>query len=200
MLEIRELKVSELKEAANVFARSMRDNPLNIAAWQLEDNRRQQALASFYESVGPGLLNRGSMLGAFQAGTLVGVCIIHPPGQCQPSTVEKLRILSALLLSGNLKAIPSMLQWAGVWSQHDPKDPHWHIGGLAVDPPFQGQGIGGHLMIAFCERVDSCNGKAYLETDKQRNVGFYQRYGFQISSESQVLGIPNWYMVRPSQN
>jgi sulfur transfer protein SufE len=43
-------------------------------------------------------------------------------------------------------------------------------------------------MTTFCERVDECNGKAYLETDKQKNVRFYQRYGFQVNSDSQVLG------------
>lgn len=178
----------------------MRDNPLNIAAWQLDDDTRQKVLTSFYESVGPGLFNRGSMLGAFQEGTLVGVCIVHSPGQCQPSNAEKLRILSTVLRRGNLRAMLRLLQWAGAWSQHDPKDPHWHIGGLAVDPLFQGQGIGGQLMTAFCEQVDGCNGKAYLETDKQKNVGFYQRYGFQVNSESRVLGVPNWFMMRPSQN
>ncbi len=200
MLEIRELQVSDSKDAAGVFARAMRDNPLNIAAWQVEDDARQKILASFYESAGPRLFNRGSMLGAFQRGTLVGVCIVHPPGQCQPGNTEKLWILSTLLRSGNLMAMPRMFQWAGAWNQHDPQEPHWHIGGLAVDPPFQGQGIGGQLMTAFCERVDECHGKAYLETDKSKNVGFYQKYGFQVHSESQVLGVPNWFMMRPSQN
>ncbi len=200
MLEIRELKVSEVKAAAGVFARGMRDNPLNMAAWQVDDNACQKILASFYDAVGPKLFNRSVMLGAFQAETLVGVCIIHPPGQCQPNTAEKLQVLLTVLLSGNLMAIPRLLQWGGAWSQHDPQAPHWHIGGLVVDPAFQGQGIGGQLMAAFCERVDECNGTAYLETDKQKNVSFYQKYGFQVSAESQVLGIPNWFMVRPSQN
>jgi ribosomal protein S18 acetylase RimI-like enzyme len=200
IIEIRDLKVSESKEAASIFARAMRDNPLNIVAWQLEDNVRQRILASFFKSVGPGLFSRGSMLGAFQGGTLVGVCIVHPPGQCQPGKAEKLRTLLTVLSSGNLVALLRMLRWARAWSQHDPKEPHWHIGGLAVDPPFQGQGIGGQLMTAFCERVDGCKAKAYLETDKWQNVGFYQRYGFQVNSESEVLGVPNWFMIRPSQN
>lgn len=200
MSEIRELNVSECKEAANVLACAMRDNPINVAAWRLEHEARQQVLTSFFESVLRGQFTRGSVLGAIDNGKIVGVCVMTPPGQCQPSNAEKLRILSTVLLSGNLMATPRILQWARAWSQHDPAKPHWHVGGLAVDPSFQGHGVGGQLMTTFCKRVDACNAQAYLETDKQANVGFYQKYGFQVNSESQVLGIPNWFMMRPSQN
>ena len=37
---------------------------------------------------------------------------------------------------------------------------------------------------------------AYLETDKPENVSFYQRFGFEVTEEAQVLGIPNWFMLR----
>ena len=51
-------------------------------------------------------------------------------------------------------------------------------------------------MAAFCARMDEAGAEAYLETDKEENVAFYQKYGFRLDSESEVLGIPNWYMTR----
>jgi hypothetical protein len=36
----------------------------------------------------------------------------------------------------------------------------------------------------------------YLETDRPSNVRFYERFGFDVVGEGQVLGLPNWYMRR----
>jgi ribosomal protein S18 acetylase RimI-like enzyme len=198
-LEIRELKVWECDKAAQVVARGMWENPITIAAWRLDNETRQKVLVQFFQSVLRGLLVRGCVLGAFDSETLVGVCAMAPPGQCQPSNGEKVWILSTILMGSNLMVAMRILKWAGEWSRRDPKEAHWHLGPIAVDAHLQGRGIGGLLMTAFCERVDECNARAYLETDKQKNVVFYERYGFRVNAESQVLGVPNWFMIRPSR-
>jgi hypothetical protein len=56
------------------------------------------------------------------------------------------------------------------------------------------------LARLFCKRsvlVRTSGGiAAYLETDKARNVGLYQRFGFEVVGEQAVLGMPNWFMRR----
>ena len=47
--------------------------------------------------------------------------------------------------------------------------------------------------------MDEAGAEAYLDTDKEENIEFYQKYGFRLDSESQVLGIPNWYMTRVAE-
>ncbi len=37
-----------------------------------------------------------------------------------------------------------------------------------------------------------------LETDKAVNVGWYQRFGFEVTDENTVLGVPCWYQRRPA--
>jgi ribosomal protein S18 acetylase RimI-like enzyme len=37
---------------------------------------------------------------------------------------------------------------------------------------------------------------SYLETDKEINVRFYERFGFEVIGEEEVLGVRNWYMYR----
>jgi hypothetical protein len=37
---------------------------------------------------------------------------------------------------------------------------------------------------------------AFLETDKLDSVRFYARSGFEVSSQGEVLGTPNWWMRR----
>jgi ribosomal protein S18 acetylase RimI-like enzyme len=57
--------------------------------------------------------------------------------------------------------------------------------------------VGSKLMQAFCAQMDAEEGEdAYLETDKEINVGFYERFGFEVVSKEEVLGTPNWFMLR----
>ena len=79
-----------------------------------------------------------------------------------------------------------VFRWIGEWARRDPSEPHWHLGPVAVDPHLQGHGIG-----------DDCAALSYLETDKSENVRFYQKFGFRVTEQATVLGIPNWFMSRP---
>ena len=72
-----------------------------------------------------------------------------------------------------------------------------HLGPLAVDAGLQGQGIGSILLAEHCRRLDAAGEVGYLETDREQNVAFYARQGFETVDEAQVLGVPNWFMRRP---
>ncbi len=32
---------------------------------------------------------------------------------------------------------------------------------------------------------------AYLETDRAENVTFYERFGFEVTAQDEILGVPN---------
>ena len=36
----------------------------------------------------------------------------------------------------------------------------------------------------------------YLETDKPENVTLYERFGFKVTGEAKVFGVPNWFKWR----
>jgi ribosomal protein S18 acetylase RimI-like enzyme len=78
-------------------------------------------------------------------------------------------------------------QWHHAWAAHDPLEQHWHLGPIGVLPSCQGTGIGTRLMDRFCREVDACRAGAYLETDLQQNVRFYERFGFKVRCEGDVL-------------
>jgi uncharacterized protein (UPF0128 family) len=44
--------------------------------------------------------------------------------------------------------------------------------------------------------MDAARGDAYLETDKEFNVRFYERFGFDLIGEENVLGVQNYFMCR----
>ena len=47
--------------------------------------------------------------------------------------------------------------------------------------------------------MDESRFTAYLETDKRENVAFYERFGFEVVGEDEVLGVRNWFMLRSSK-
>lgn len=63
------------------------------------------------------------------------------------------------------------------------KEPHWYLMALGVDPDHQGEGHGSALVRAGIERANRDRKPIYLETESERNVGFYQRLGFEVLDE-----------------
>ena len=60
-------------------------------------------------------------------------------------------------------------------------------------------GVGTELMQRFCKEVDNCSAKAYLETDLDENVRFYEKFRFKVISKSNIFKVENRYMLRTPQ-
>jgi ribosomal protein S18 acetylase RimI-like enzyme len=195
-ITIRRLLNHELPRAALLLSRAMCDNPIDVRAFGGEAPRRRRSLERFYSPVLDGLNRRGQILGGFRDAEMIAVCAFAPPGYCQATLAEKVRILPSVVLANRIGTAGRILQWVGAWSQRDPSELHWHLGPVAVEPAVQGQGVGRALMADFCTRMDQCAGLAYLETDKRENVRFYRRFGFEVVAEAEVLGVRNWFMSR----
>jgi hypothetical protein len=52
------------------------------------------------------------------------------------------------------------------------------------------------MMGEYCRRLDEAAEAGYLETDKSENVPFYERHGFAVIDRAEVIGVPNWFMLR----
>jgi ribosomal protein S18 acetylase RimI-like enzyme len=74
--------------------------------------------------------------------------------------------------------------------QSHPREPHWYLPQIGVDPNAQGQGIGAALMRHALTRCDQDQAMAYLEASKPQNIPFYQRYGFETIGEIQIGAAP----------
>jgi ribosomal protein S18 acetylase RimI-like enzyme len=76
----------------------------------------------------------------------------------------------------------------GVFEQmerYHPKEPHWYLPLIGVDPACQGQGHGSTLMRHAVDRCDREGLPAYLESSNPRNISLYLRHGFEIMGEIQ---------------
>lgn len=193
-IEVRDLRPDEVADAVGVLARGMRDNPLHVAAYGDDPERRLRCHARLMRT-----LFRASPaqepICAMQGETLVGVTGVAPVGTCQPGPGQRLRMLPGLLALGPRTA-GRVGRWVSSWGEHDPAEPHVHLGPLAVDAELQGRGIGSQIMQEHCRRLDASRELGYLETDKAENVRFYERFGFEVTGEEAVLDISNWFMRR----
>lgn len=201
MAAIRDLARRDISAAAGVIARAMQGTQLNVAALGPDPHRRVSILERMFSEALPTMWC--PPLGAFAGDTLVGLAAMAPPGACALSSLQRRR------LSLNLReSVPEIFvapvseqlaAWTSAWAARDLPERHWHLGPCAVDPPWQNQGIGKQLMAEFCARIDAARALVYLETDEQRAVKIYLRFGFEVVGEVDVLGLPTWLMARKAK-
>src|SRR6516162_3426143 len=101
---------------------------------------RSNAMGRFFVPVLRGVYQRGLVLGAIRADRLVAICGMARPGFCQSQVIEKIKVLPAAVIGNPVKTPVRILNWAGEWARRDPSESHWHLGPVAVEPFFQGQG------------------------------------------------------------
>ena len=195
-VSICELGPQDLCAAADLTARAMRNNPLDIAAFGADAARRARRMQRMFRVALPMIHRKGFVLAAFGGTVLVGVAASLPSNDCQPSTAEKAILAPRMFRAVGLAGFVRMLRWTQAWAAHDDAAPHWHLGPVAVDADRQGKGIGSALVTEYCKRLDQASANGYLETDKVVNMRFYARFGFAIVAEARVLDIPNWFMRR----
>ncbi len=83
-----------------------------------------------------------------------------------------------------------------------PSEPHWYLEGLGTHPDWQRRGIASAVLAPVLDQCDGDGLPAYLETQKESNVPFYRRHGFEVIGTKQLSnGAPNmwlmWRKVRP---
>jgi hypothetical protein len=81
---VRDIRPDEYPAAVALLARGFRDNPLPMATYGADPDRRQRALSIVFGSMFR-IMRSQTPLVALEGDTIVGVTGISPPGTCQPS-------------------------------------------------------------------------------------------------------------------
>ncbi|MBS3652510.1 GNAT family N-acetyltransferase [Pseudaminobacter sp. 19-2017] len=196
LIEIRMLAPGELRRAAAILAHGMHDNPMHVKAFGTNPDFRQRRLLRFLDHLVAYVHSNGKVLGAYVHGELIGVLGMMEPGRCRPALIDSLRFASTIVASNPPAGVWRIHRWLAAWARNDPTDLHWHIGPLAVRSAYRRRGIGRRLMVRCCQHMDALAATAYLETDLEVNVAFYETLGFIVTKREFVLGVPNWFMSR----
>jgi len=182
------MEISELQESARVLSAAMLDAKLHVAVLQgYGEKKRQEIEKMFIELFThlPGIIflakEKQQIVGVMRMKSCEGFKPVDDPKDPKDENDVEWR-----------KSV-----WHTEWARHEPKSQHWHLGPIGVLVSHQGLGIGSIFMERFCMEVDVCKAEAYLETDVDKNVRFYEKFGFKVISESDIFGVKNRYMFRP---
>ena len=86
----------------------------------------------------------------------------------------------------------------GFERDHPAEPPHFFLDVLGTHPDHAGHGYGLGLLAANLAEIDAAGGAlVYLETSKPHNVRLYERFGFTVERETEVVpGITATHMWR----
>jgi ribosomal protein S18 acetylase RimI-like enzyme len=182
------LEKSNISEASRVLSEAMLKVPIHIAIFQGHGEKERKIIENIFFKLLtelPGItflarINR-QIVGVMRMKSCSGSKVNN--GHSQTGAVANLEWRKSY--------------WQNEWARHDPLEQHWHLGPVGVLPSHQGKSIGTKLLSRFCQEVDACLSPAYLETDTDKNVRFYERFGFEVVKETEIFDVKNRYMWRP---
>jgi predicted N-acetyltransferase YhbS len=193
-MEIRAARRDEIPLAAEVVARAFQDSPMTRAVWGSDPMRRLRGVHEVFAMYLPTMAEPPFL--ALEAGRPVGVLAMAPPGTCLRTPLMPTLRLMLTMTFRSPKRSYRFHEWMLCYERRDPPERHWHLGPVAVEPGYQGRGVGSAMLERFCARVDDDGAAAYLETDKPENVRLYERFDFTTVGEQMIAGTPNWFMLR----
>ena len=131
----------------------------------------------------------------------IAACI---PGNLSYVTIWR-SILSGTIIPGLRMGIKTGKKMQPVFSplENDRKEnmkgkSFIYLNVLGVATELQGQGFGGKLLRALIDKYDASGIPIYLETELEKNVNFYRKFGFSTIKRVTlaIVDHPMWEMVR----
>lgn len=170
-LTVRSLTPDEQPNAIDVLVLAFASDPMTRWTWPTAD-RYLRGMPGLSRGFGGRAFARGT---AYCADEGAGVALWLPPGLSPDEEVMNEALAST--------ADPANMATAGglfeQMAQFHPKEPHWYLPLIGVDPARQGQGCGDALMAHALRECDNDHLPAYLESTNPRNITLYQRHGFE---------------------
>ena len=196
--EVVRLPRTQIRAAGEMLARAFHEDPFEM--WLLpDDSKRAPVLAWVSEVWVRYCWKYGEVYTT--ADKVDGVAAWLPPGKFPASRV-RLALMGMVFapLKFGLAGFSRFMSSANYMEQLHERDVpprHWYLPTLGVDPPRQGQGIGSALMQPALALADASGLPCYLETQKERNVPFYQRHGFDVVVEDDLpKGGPRFWTMK----
>lgn len=184
-VEIVKLDPSQKKKAIDVLWSAFFDYP-EFKYYFPDHNRRKFCLPWYLGRVLATAQQYGE---AYTTPTISGVALVLLPGHTRISQWEYIRcgFLPAPFILGIRDFIRSQAGEEFIGDLHEEimrGCPHYYLWALAVDPAEKRQGIGTTLLEPILATADANEKPVYLETHDEKNVAYYQRFGFHLAKKA----------------
>jgi len=115
-----------------------------------------------------------------------GVALWLSPG-VTPDEASLMSVIQDTVKGATKDAMFSMFEQMDAFH---PREAHWHLPLVGVDPAHRGKGIGAALLRHVLNACDSQKLLAYLEATSWQNLRLYERNGFEALGTIQVADSP----------
>ena len=177
---------ADIGELARALSRAFYDDPPFM--WMLPDERsRERRTRGLFKTIlRSHALKYGGVDVAVDGTAIVGGAIWLPPGRWLPTGREQIRSLPGFTRALGARLGPAS-ELVGYMARHHPREQHWYLYAIGVDPVRQGKGAASALLRSRLARSDEAGLPAYLESSKPENVPLYEHFGFEVT---EVLNPP----------
>ena len=190
-----------IEKACEVAGEAFQDDPVTIFSYPNEMERKEKVQYGFYMTYKYGIKYG---LTYATSKNLEGITVWLPPGKVYPSIWTMFRhggFYAMRKVGLKLKAVKkTMTVFKYEEERHKYLVPynHWYVQNIAVKPEEQGKGYGGLLINTMLKTIESEGLPVYLETNTEKAMSIYQKYGFEILEHTIIpkTDIPLWCMLR----
>jgi ribosomal protein S18 acetylase RimI-like enzyme len=183
---VRPATSADVTTLAAVLARAFYDDP--PLTWLLPDpaTRLGRVTRMFATVIGIESLRYGGVDVACDGEKILGGAIWLPPGHRRAGFREQIQAVP-----NHVRTLASALGRAARYGLAlegaHPKEPHWYLKAIGIDPAWQGLGLASLLLRSRLNRCDQDGQPAYLEAGKPDGVPMYEHFGFRRIGN---LGMP----------
>jgi ribosomal protein S18 acetylase RimI-like enzyme len=201
--DIRSLVPADIEPAAALLGRAFRDNPAYRAILaHLPEGARGATVARVKLGFTRAAAKYELAEGIWQDGRLAAVSLVCAPGQYPHGLLAFMHHARGCVPAG-WRAVRNFLRTDAHFSKRHPREPHFYLFVLGVEPEAQGRGLGKALLRSLAARADEHGLPCYLETDKATSVHLYASAGYVVLTEEDVKGVAGlhlWTMRRPGKD
>jgi ribosomal protein S18 acetylase RimI-like enzyme len=185
------------RQAALVLGKAFENEPVSQVVYRMfSPVRRVKALTVDFSAELQVALRKGYPIVLRRDGSVIAAALIYPPGRYPLPIIDQWLFLFKSILGNGIYDVRSWVKWINEVDKIHPKQPHYYLEYIGVDPAYQGQGLGSQMMDHLVARADADKVGCYLENASPRNLPFYQRFGFKVINEKQIIGFTTWFMWR----
>ena len=164
-----------------------------------QDGKKEQGFKIFFEKIltESSLPYHEVLISAKSEGAALWI----PSEHVKMSLWKQILLLPSMIKATGMRGVNRMLACADELNKFHPREKHYYLYFIGVDPEYRKQSIASALLKPVLERCDLEGCGAYLENTNPDNYAFYERHAFQIVREI-IVGKhapPLWAMWRHPQ-
>ena len=144
-----------LPEIANILARAFCDDPVALMIFgDLTPEERIEKLSIAYVETLKVCIKHGTPYVVTYQGKAAGATIVYPPKAYPPPLSAQLKQNAAYIAKAGTHGVGKWVSLMTEIEKDHPKDPHYYLEFIGIDPDYQGKHVGSALLEYIFARKD----------------------------------------------